>query len=432
MKSSLRLLLLFFVVLFTTSSVTAQETELLSRLNSLNGIKNITQIESEHFSEKYVMFIEQELDNTDKKAGKFDQRIIVCHRGFDKPTVLVTEGYEAERYLSPKYIDELASLFNTNIVVVEYRYFSKSTPEPCDWKYLTVDNSLYDLHNIRNTIGEIYKNKWISTGISKGGQTTMFYRALFPEDVDISVPYVAPLNMSLEDGRHEPFIEKVGDKKSRKKIKDFQTELLKRKPTLIPMFREYCESKNYDFRLPIEEVFDFSVLEYSFAHWQFGLSIDKIPSLKSTDKELFDYAIKILEPNYFSIQTPYTSFNVQAVKELGYYGYDTKPFKKYLTIDSSKDYMRRLMVCKELSEEPFDISLYNRTVNYLKENDPKMIFIYGEYDPWSASGVTWIDTDKKDNLNIFVCPKGSHATRINSFPESSKSEIINLIEKWLE
>ena len=175
-----------------------------------------------------------------------------------------------------------------------------------------------------------------------------------------------------------------------------------------------------------------SVLEYSFAHWQFGLSIDKIPSLKSTDKELFDYAIKILEPNYFSIQTPYTSFNVQAVKELGYYGYDTKPFKKYLTIDSSKDYMRRLMVCKELSEEPFDISLYNRTVNYLKENDPKMIFIYGEYDPWSASGVTWIDTDKKDNLNIFVCPKGSHATRINSFPESSKSEIINLIEKWLE
>ena len=33
----------------------------------------------------------------------------------------------------------------------------------------------------------------------------MFYRTYFPDDVDISVPYVAPLNQSLEDGRHEPF-----------------------------------------------------------------------------------------------------------------------------------------------------------------------------------------------------------------------------------
>ena len=238
-----------------------------------------------------------------------------CHRDFDRPTVIVTEGYEGERYLSPNYIDELASLFNTNIVVVEYRYFGKSMPKPCNWDYLTVENSLYDLHNVRQTLGKIYNNKWISTGISKGGQTTMFYRSKFPEDVDISVPYVAPLNKSVEDGRHEPFINNVSDKESRTIVQNFQLELLKRKSTLVPMFEEYCNSKGYEFRLPIAEVFDFSVLEYSFAHWQFGLSLKDIPTQKASDKELFDYAIKILEPNYFSQQTPYTSFNVQAVRE---------------------------------------------------------------------------------------------------------------------
>ena len=30
----------------------------------------------------------------------------------------------------------------------------------------------------------------------------------------------------------------------------------------------------------------------------------------------------------------------------------------------------------------------------LKENDPKMIFIYGQNDPWTAAGVTWLKGKK--------------------------------------
>ena len=432
MKKTFRFTGLLIATIFLALTACAQENDLHSKLNALNGVSGVQKLESTQFDEKYVMFIDQNLDSKKKNAGVFKQRVIVCHIVFDRPTVLVTEGYEGNRYLSPEYIDELASLFNTNIVVAEYRYFGESMPEPCDWQYLTVENSLYDLHKIRRTMGKIYDNKWIATGISKGGQTTMFYRSKFPEDVDISVPYVAPLNKSLEDGRHESFIRKVGDKKSRKAVQNFQLELLKRKETILPMFSEYCESKKYEFRLPVEEVFDYSVLEYSFAHWQFGLKVGDIPAETATDQELFDYAIKILEPNYFSKQTPYTSFNVQAVRELGYYGYDIKPFKKYLSIKSSKDYMRRLMITEELCSEDFNPALYNSTVEFLKNNDPKMAYIYGEWDPWTASGVTWLNTDKKKNLKVYVCPEGSHGTRINSFPEESRKEIINTIQGWLE
>ena len=35
-----------------------------------------------------------------------------------------------------------------------------------------MDNSLADYHHVRQALGEIFKGKWISTGISKGGQTT--------------------------------------------------------------------------------------------------------------------------------------------------------------------------------------------------------------------------------------------------------------------
>ena len=52
----------------------------------------------------------------------------------------------------------------------------------------------------------------------------MLYRTFFPEDVDISVPYVAPLCSGVEDGRHEPFLKMVSTPEARKKIEDFQLE----------------------------------------------------------------------------------------------------------------------------------------------------------------------------------------------------------------
>ena len=46
-------------------------------------------------------------------------------------------------------------------------------------------------------------------GDQQGGQTSLLYRVFFPDDVDVSVPYVAPLCYAREDGRHEPFLRRV-------------------------------------------------------------------------------------------------------------------------------------------------------------------------------------------------------------------------------
>ncbi|MCD7926691.1 MAG: aminopeptidase [Bacteroides sp.] len=406
-------------------------TELQQKLQGLPGISDIKAMESDAYPEKYVFFINQLLDPHHPEAGNFKQRVILSHVGFDRPTVLVTEGYAAHYATSPRYQEELARIFNANLIFVEYRYFGESMPEPCNWDYLTVENSLYDLHNITTTLKQLYAQKWISTGISKGGQTTMFYRAYFPDDVDISIPYVAPLNKSLEDGRHEPFIAgKVSTAENRKRVQDFQLEVLKRKDKLMPMFEKYCTDKGYTFRIPVAEVYDFNILEYSFALWQWGTPVSNIPATSADDKSIFNHFIAICEPDYFSEQSPYPSFNVQAAKELGYYGYDIKPFKKYLTIKTSKDYLRRVMLPAELSGIKFDATLYKKVVKFLKENDPEMIYIYGGDDPWTASGVTWLK-DKK-NIKVYVLPGGSHRTRIGSFDTKTQEEIKAQIKAWLD
>lgn len=421
--------LLLFVLLSASTSSFAQ-TVLEQKISAISAIKEIRPLETSEFSEKYVTYFTQPLDHRHPEKGSFRQRVIVSHAGFDRPTVIVTEGYGAAYALRPQYREELSKLLNANIIFVEYRYFLESTPEPKDWQYLTAENSADDLHAITTAFKSIYPGKWIATGISKGGQTTLLYRTFYPDDVDISVPYVAPLCYGVEDGRHEPFLHKVSTPENRKKIEDFQLEALKRKATLLPRFEKYCTEKNYSFRAPIEEIYDYSVLEYSFALWQWGTPISSIPATTASDDEIFSHLLAISEPGYFTADSPNASFFVQAARELGYYGYDVQPFKQYLSIQSSEGYLHRLMLPEELKDMPFDKTLSKKITKFLKKQDPKMIFIYGQNDPWTAAGVTWLKNKK--NIHVFIQPNGSHLARINTLPEAEKAKVMELINEWLK
>lgn len=426
MKKTLLRVVITLAVGIVCLSATA--TELTDKLGGLDAISRVEALQSADGLEKLVCFVSQQLDWKDESEGRFGQRVIIKHRGFDRPTVMVTEGYGAAYAMHPGYQEELSTLLEANLVFVEHRYFLESTPQPCDWSHLTVENSAGDYHHIRNLLREVYPGKWFATGISKGGQTTMFYRTFYPDDVDGSVSYVAPLNKSLEDGRHEPFIDQAGTAEERARIKDFQIETLKRRATIEPMFADYCARKGYTFRVPISEIYDLAVLEYSFAFWQWGDDVALIPALTASDSVYYKHLIDKCEPSYFAQQTPYTSFNVQAMRELGYYGYDTKPFEEHLSIPQAEGYMRRVMIPDSLSYIEFDANLYERVNTFLKDNDLPMMFIYGEYDPWSATGVTWLDG--KRHIHVFVEPGGSHKARIGTMPEDTQKKIMKILKRW--
>ena len=234
----------------------AETDDLRHLLEQLEGVSDVERLESTHNQEKYLVRVRQFVNPRDSSAGTFMQRVIVAHAGFDRPTVLVTEGYGAAYALDPRYQEELSELLDANMVFVEHRYFLESTPEPCNWEYLTAENSAYDLHHVNQTFRKLYPQKWISTGISKGGQTTCLYRAYFPDDVDFSVPYVAPLNRSVEDGRHETFLRKVGTREQRKAILSFQKEVLTRREEKLPLMEKYTTRKKITIRIPLNEVLD--------------------------------------------------------------------------------------------------------------------------------------------------------------------------------
>jgi len=466
----------------------ASRTPLEVTLSSLTGVTEVLRLESTEFSEKYQVKVRQMVNHDEVRDGFFEQRIFVMHVGADRPTVMVTEGYGADYASNPRYREELSRLLNANLVVVEHRFFSQSTPQPRTWKHLTGEQAMTDLHKIREILRPVYQGKWIATGISKGGQTALMYRTLFPDDVDITVSYVGPLCQNVEDGRHEPFIKnKAGTKEDREKVLTFQKELLIRKDSLMPVFTSFCEKAGYKFTEPLSDIFDFAVLEYSFAFWQWGTPVKEIPAITAPDSLLFAHFMKISSPDYMMRETPNMSFFVQAAKQLGYYGYDTNPFRfkvtrtrfipdsekeiakkeakeakkaakmakknddqapepvineqndkeitgKWVTrkypameLKTSKGYLRKIFL-PDYYKPRFNKKLYKMQSDFVKKTDAKLVFLYGEWDPWTAAAVP---DPGKPNVLYFVQPGGNHRTRIGSLPQEMRDRLLGQLETWL-
>lgn len=426
-------LLLLSMLLFAAIAIKANNSEVEKMLAGINAVSEYEKIEKRDTTRSYYMLkFTQEIEPGNTAAGTFEQRVMLGHRGFDRPTVIVTEGYGGDYAFNSKgYMEELTRLLDANMLFVEYRFFSKSKPENLDWQYMTIKNSMHDYHAITTEFKKYYTGKWAATGISKGGSTTMFYRAYYPEDVDVSVPYVAPLSCALEDGRHESFLEQASTKADRDAIRNFQYSLLERKDNLMPMFDKYCIDKGYTFHVPTSVIYDLCVLEYQFSFWQWGSAVTEIPVAES-DSTIFSYFIKSCEPNYFSRKNDLESFSVQAVKDFGYYGYNVEPFKKYIDVNDIEGYYKKVMLPAEWADTEFDDYNYRFVTDFLTDNDPKMIFIYGEWDPWTASGVTWLRDRNKQNIHVYVEPGGSHKARIGTMPENIQKEILDTLDKWLQ
>lgn len=411
--------------------VPESKTDLYKQIEKISGVDSIIKLAvASHFSERYEIYYKQLLDANDSSAGYFNQRIFLSHSDYTQPMVFVTEGYTADYAQFQYYSNELSILLKGNQIVVEHRYFGKSMPDSINWKYLTVENAAHDHHELIRNFKSVYTGKWLTTGVSKGGQTALIHMSLYPDDVDFSVPYVAPLNFGIEDGRHEPFIDNISTKEDRKKVIEFQLSVLQKRDSLFPIFEEFCKKNDYSFRLPLQEIYDYCVLEYSFSFWQLGHAISSIPLNDDPLDIIFTHFILVSSPSYFAVEEiePTKAFFVQAWYQMGYYGYDTKPFEGLLKIENADGYLQKVFLPEDV-KLAYDKESMLRVQRFLDENDPKMIFLYGEFDPWSSTAVEF---KEKENMLKIIKKGGDHATRINNLPKDQKNKVIKTVKNWLK
>ena len=65
---------------------------------------------------------------------------------------------------------------------------------------------------------------------------------------------------------------------------------------------------------------------------------------------------------------------------------------------------------------------------WLRTKAKRLICVYGEYDPWSASAARI--ENNPNTLKVYAA-KGSHGSRISSLSEDQKVTIITKLHEWL-
>lgn len=369
----------------------------------------------------------QAVDHNNLNGKTFKQRIYVGFEGTDKPTVMETEGYGTD-WVSSNTMSEPTKLLKANQLYVEHRYFGPSTPNPIDWKYLTAEQDAGDYHYIRTLFGKFYKGKWIATGVSKGGQTATEYKVFFPDDVDVTIPYVAPINYSRLDPRIDKHFKKVGTKEQRKHIRDIQIYLLQNKNTVLPKWKKMANKAGFKFTvIDDESAYDYSVLEFPFSFWQYTADEKKLPDLKTTTPEkMAVFLVRIVPPFWYTeAADAYAAANYQFYTQLGYYEYNEKPFRKYL---KNKDYPNSAFVPKNVPIV-WDPSYQDKLKKFIEDNPQHMIYIYGEADPW---GATAAKIKPGSGSLKMVQSGGTHGAHIATLSLEQHKFVINTLEKWLD
>lgn len=411
--------------MFLFISGTANATDIEDRIRKIFPEAEIESRDVKyHYNEEYTIMISQWIDHEDHSKGMFKQRLFLSHIDRKAPMLMVTEGYGA----GPRFY-ELSEFLNSNQLIVEYRYFGKSVPENMDYKYLTNQQAMEDLHRIRKAFGKIYRKEWISTGISKGGTTCMYYKATYPRDVKVAVPYVGPLPNAREDKRCDVAILSNGSDECREKLEDFQRMALKQQDSLLVFAKEYADANSLTFNRidGIEKSVEYAVLEFTFSFWQMGHNCDEVPESGSA-KDYWEYLKKVVGIDFYSdgVVNYYEPSFYQFMTQNGYYGFIHEHLDDLL--QHVKVYDNAIFAPRGVNLD-YDPTYNNWVRERLAKKGKRMLYIQGEYDPWGA--LTYVPDEKQKAL-LMIKEKGHHGTRMKDFSDADKRKMFMTLDKWLK
>ncbi len=150
------------------------------------------------------------------KRPSFPMRALITVDNSMDPTTAVNHLYCTGYALYQPFVDspddtfkkeanscaeEIANRYRANYISIEHRYYAFSAPSQC-WTNLDdlrAKEAAEDFHNLVVALKKVLKGKWVMSGVSKGGITTLLQHTFHPEDMDIYVPYSAPFFDSDRD-----------------------------------------------------------------------------------------------------------------------------------------------------------------------------------------------------------------------------------------
>ena len=385
-----------------------------------------------NYLSQYSMYIQQPVNHNQPDADKFKQKVSILFRGFDCPTIMVTEGYLWSFFGDA---EDIGINLNANMVHVEHRNYGESfNQDKGKWEYETSAQASADLHAVYQALKPILKGKWMSIGTSKSGETSMEYAYYYPDDMDLAAAFCSPFIISLDDKRFGEYLfNKVGSDELRYFMKEAIHSAFKNGEEGV--YKKVCEEfKKNNKPVPSFTEFVFNTFDTFFSVFQYTFPSKHDEKVTSIIKEEESFVKEVTYTISSNREDETYTYFVDCAKEQGFHnpGYDY-----FADVLEGTSFKAEDVVPSELhSEDRWLVKYYDNSVrtdmvkNFFVNSTIPLLFYYSQDDPWSAGQPEKIGP----NAKIIINPVGIHSSKINDpdyCPANVKQEVMDYIKAYI-
>ena len=404
--------------------------QMLAALEALPNVHDVTEMATTLPGYTYfVLHFVQPIDHADPASATFLQEVSLIHTDLVAPLVIQTSGYW-DYYLDAPV--ELTELLGANQISIEHRFFGSSRPDPADWSKLTIEQMADDEHAIVAALGTLYHGTKLATGGSKGGMTAVFYRRFFPDDVDGTVPYVAPISFGAPDSRYPTYLAQVGDAQCRSAVRAAAIDMLQnRRDALVAAATAEAATMGYAYtRVPIGAAVESAVVSFEWSFWQyFGESYCfQVPGPTYADSDVWAF-LDMISPVSASDDeqdAAFEAYDYQALFQLGYPADGTDAYLAPYEMYDDNDYAGYLP--QGVAMPTYDGgAAMNDIAGWLAASGDRLLFEYGQWDPWSGGMFT---LGNAADSTIYVESEGTHDSDLTELPVADEDTALSTLSRW--
>ena len=428
----------------------AGDPEVVAALQSIENVVDLKPFMNVNLGQCYYFNYNQLVDHNNPSKGTFKQQVVLTFVGKDAPTILHTQGYSLTTEADPNNVkNRLDSIkaphflwalskdngkdkkFDVNCLQVEYRYLGFSLPEgdKDSFTYMTAEQHSKDLHAIVSDLKKALitgSGKWLSTGVSKNGDTSTQY-AYFDElngwnDIDVYVPFASPNTIQEEDLRVGTYMLTQSSKEALPALEKAYKKLVDDQAVADATIEAYAKKggkfkKDSALLSTVTTVLGnlFSLQSYAdYNTWTKLIPKEgdkpetyaKFFMLDSNSPEV-EYKVARARGPLHKRRTPY---EVQNAMEQGGAGFDFSWFLDgKLLSESDKKYFKDIMEkCKKSKTMDLQVNLRKN----LETTKKKLIFVYGEDDPWTGAA---FPDPTNPNVKKYIVPHGTHTDEFPTY-----------------
>jgi hypothetical protein len=362
------------------------------------------------------------------RGPHFRQNVHLYPAASDAPVVVDLCGYDLGIC---SYAGELKQLLPANYVVVEYRFFGGSRPQPPDWNLLTVKQAAEDHQAIVQALKSVFPHQaFITTGYSKGGEAALAHRSFYPDAVAGTVVYSTPAPATLGDPRLARFLDQ---RPCRDKIHAAQQELLARRAEMQDAYLK-LEAKSparatYN-RLTFDVAYELMVVELHNSLWEFGgeASCGMIPRAGAPATEWAAFLKKVSGPEQFSdgALEHLAPYFFQCARELGY----PKLSEAGLALRYPGFDHPHSLLPKGVMPPAFDDRVPRKVADWVVSQGSHLLFIYGGSDPVSAMAYQLEDGASGRDAQILFAQGGNHHVFISQLADA-RASAERTLQTWI-